>query len=697
MNADFLRQKNNKLEQSYPEFIQIFNASLPLRIINKDYEIVSVNDTYVNLFQLHKDDILGTKCYHHDLKHLGHYCNTDKCSMKQIELGNKFYEYELESKLSDGTNIVNIIHSVPYTNAKGNFAGIIQNFTNITERSKMEISLKESEEKYRTLVEDSIEGIWVIDANAKTTFVNQSMADMFGYEINEMIGKTMYAFMDTDGIKSAEKKFDHRKNGMKEDHEFVFQHKSGKNVYTYLRTSPVFGEHGAFNGALAFVTDITQQKIAQEKIADMAKFPFENPNPVLRLSESYVLLANDASQKLFNIAEGSRVPEVLKSSVKDAFLEKKNVELEVQIREHTYNLFIVPIKGEGYANIYGMDITEQKIAQEKITDMAKFPFENPNPVLRLSKSYILLANNAAQKLFKVDEGSRIPESLKSFVGEVFSQKTNVEVEVQIEKRSFNLFIVLIKGAGYANIYGLDITERKKAEKRLERFVSTVSHELRTPISVLTMSVEFLNNHSEKITPEISKKLEEGISRNIYLLKDLIDDILTLSRIDEGKVHMELSVYTPYEILMEILSLMEPIGNEKKIVFKLEVDKSITLSGDSKKVDQIFRIFIDNAIKYSKECDEIKIIARNHYTGKYNLNNREGVLFLIKDNGLGIAEKDLSSIFQRFFRSESVSDIPGTGLGLSIAKELIKLHEGEVFVESVLGEGTTFFVFLPLIK
>ena len=212
-----------------------------------------------------------------------------------------------------------------------------------------------------------------------------------------------------------------------------------------------------------------------------------------------------------------------------------------------------------------------------------------------------------------------------------------------------------------------------------------------------MSIDFLENHSEKITPEIGKKLKEGISRNIYLLKDLVEDILTLSRIDEGKVHMELSVYKPYEILMEILSLMEPIGNEKKITFKVEVDKNITLKGDIKKIDQFFRIFIDNAIKYSKENNEIVIKATDHYKGKYNIDNRDGVLFLFRDSGLGITENDLKSLFQRFFRSGNVSDIPGTGLGLSIAKELINLHEGDVFVESTFGEGTTCFVFLPSIK
>ena len=458
-------------------------------------------------------------------------------------------------------------------------------------------SMKKSEEKYRKLVEDSLEGIWVIDDETNTTFVNQSMADMLGYEIDEMIEANLYEFMDEDGKKLAETNFERRRQGIEEDHEFEFLHKSGRKIFATLRASPIFDEDGNFEGAMAFVTDVTEQKIAQEKIADMARFPLENPNPILRLSTKYVLLANKASQDLFRIGEGSRIPEVLITPVNEAFSKNKNIEMELEIKDLIYNLFIVPIKGKGYANIYGMDITA----------------------------------------------------------------------------------------------------RKDAEDNLSRFVSTVSHELRTPVSVLTLSIEFLENHSNKITPEIERKLREGISRNIYLLKDLIDDILTLSRIDEGKTKMEWNEYKPSLVLKDILTLMEPIGNEKNITFKVDLSDDIKLYGDSKKVDQIFRIFIDNAIKYSRESNIIEINAFDHYKGKYNPNVRDGVLFQFEDNGIGITQKDIASIFQRFFRSSQVTDIPGTGLGLPIAKELIELHNGEVYVESEYGKGTIFYVFFPRIE
>ncbi|MBA7583537.1 Sensor histidine kinase ResE [subsurface metagenome] len=329
--------------------------------------------------------------------------------------------------------------------------------------------------------------------------------------------------------------------------------------------------------------------------------------------------------------------------------------------------------------------------------MARFPLENPNPTLRVSNKYVILANKVSQELFLIGEGSKIPKFLQEYINNSFSENLNLEIELNIKDQIYSLFIVPMKDRGYANIYGMNITARKEAEESLERFVSTVSHELRTPISILIMSLDFLDNHSEKVTPDLNKKLQEGIKRNIYLLKELVEDLLVISRIDERKVKLKWEEYNPLTIIGNILTLMEPIGNAKNITFSVEIDKNIKLYGDSTKIDQIFRIFIDNAMKYSKESNKIDIRAINYYKGKYNIDEKDGVLFQIKDYGVGILEEDLPSIFERFFRSEQVSDIPGTGLGLSIAKELLKLHGGEVWAQSDYGKGSTFSIFLPIIE
>ncbi|TFG21890.1 MAG: PAS domain S-box protein [Promethearchaeota archaeon] len=245
---------------------------------------------------------------------------------------------------------------------------------------------------------------------------------------------------------------------------------------------------------------------------------------------------------------------------------------------------------------------------------------------------------------------------------------------------------------YIVVVGRDITERKKAEQKLEEFVSTVSHELRTPITVLIMSIEYLKNQKQKLTPEVEEKLLEGLSRNITALNELVEDILTLSKIDEEKLKIEWKDFYPLEVIHEIIDLMEPRLKEKNINIEVEVHKGIQLFGDSSIIEEIFRILIDNAIKYSHENTKIEIKAIENY--KYITDSKEfmGLLFQFKDYGRGIRKEEIPKLFERFFRSEDVRDISGTGLGLAIAKELTQFHDGKIFVESEYGKGSTFSVF-----
>ncbi|MHA2398325.1 MAG: sensor histidine kinase [Promethearchaeota archaeon] len=240
-------------------------------------------------------------------------------------------------------------------------------------------------------------------------------------------------------------------------------------------------------------------------------------------------------------------------------------------------------------------------------------------------------------------------------------------------------------------------ERKKAEERLSQLISTVSHELRTPITVLLMSMEYLSSHKESLKKDVEEKLIEGISRNVHLLNDLAEDILLVSKIDEHKLELNFEEYSPLGIVNEILFLLEPIGKEKNIDFEVDIDSKIRLMGDTKRIDQIFRIIIDNSIKYSSEGSKVEISAINDYKGNYNPEGISGVLIKFKDSGRGIPPKDLPHIFERFYRSSNVYEIAGTGLGLAIAKDLVIAHQGEISLESELGIGTTFHLFLPYIK
>ncbi|MFX0183053.1 MAG: PAS domain S-box protein [Candidatus Hodarchaeota archaeon] len=241
----------------------------------------------------------------------------------------------------------------------------------------------------------------------------------------------------------------------------------------------------------------------------------------------------------------------------------------------------------------------------------------------------------------------------------------------------------------------DVTPFIEFDNLRKRFMSSVSHELRTPISVITHSINNMRKFGDKLTEERKDRLIEAIERNSRVLSELIEDLLLFSRIDEKRIDLKYTRFDFHSLVNDVVSQMVPrLKTRNTEVDTFNVEENVTIVGDRSKIAQILRILLDNAYKYSEENSLIKINVFNHYKGLYNSESKDGVLVQVIDQGIGIKEKDIPLLFERFFRSEEVEAIPGTGLGLAIAKELTLLHQGEIFVESIYGEGTTFSVFLP---
>jgi len=350
-----------------------------------------------------------------------------------------------------------------------------------------------------------------------------------------------------------------------------------------------------------------------------------------------------------------------------------------------------------YIVAVGRNITERKRAEEEITSIAKFPSENPNPILRVNNEIVLYINDVGETLFNIKIGDKIPLSLNNVVEKVFHIQKIQQIELELNNQFYSFTITPIAKEDYLNIYGLNITERILAETRVKNLVSTVSHELRTPITVLMMSLDLYKQKKDSLTPEMQNSIIETEERNVLLLEQLSEDLLLISQVDEHKLKLELSEYYPFKLLEGILTFLEPFSHKKNLSFRLDVKEDIILRGDIKRIDQIFRIILDNAIKYSYENTVIEINALDNYQGKYNSKGVEGVIFQIDNYGIGISKQDLPRIFERFFRASNVRGSSGTGLGLSIAKDLIELHQGEIFVDSELGEKTTFSIFFPRIN
>ncbi|MEG5057097.1 PAS domain S-box protein [Microcoleus sp. A2-C5] len=194
-------------------------------------------------------------------------------------------------------------YTLPVRNKRQEISGGLLMAQNITERHLAEEALRESEEKYRCIVETADEGIWTIDAEGKTTFVNQKMVDMLACTANEMIGQSLFAFMDAEGVAIAEANLNRRREGISEKHDFKFLRRDGSDLWAMVSTNSLSDKEGRYVGALAMVADITDRKQTEAALQQSeAKFRslYELTSlPVFMLYDSRIADANTATLKLF--------------------------------------------------------------------------------------------------------------------------------------------------------------------------------------------------------------------------------------------------------------------------------------------------------------------------------------------------------------------------------------------------------------
>ncbi len=333
----------------------------------------------------------------------------------------------------------------------------------------MEFKLKESEEKYREIIDNLDQGYYEVDLKGNYTFTNKFYANYLGYSKDELVGINFGNFFDKETEKRIFETYNEvfRKNLPKSSIEVESLGVNGiKRVFEatiYFKYDP-YGKKIGFYGT---TYDITERKKAEKEIANLAKFPSENPNPVLRVTSEKILYINQAGMRLFEIQEGNALPESLKDSVDQAIKEGTNQILDINLNNRIYSFAITPIRNEVYVNIYGNDITERKKAEAEIASLAKFPSENPNPILRVKNKRIVYINQAGQDLFKNIEDNRIPELLQDVIIEAFTENVIKELEIEIFNQIYSFVITPIKEAGYTNIYGRNITMHKKAEKEIQ--------------------------------------------------------------------------------------------------------------------------------------------------------------------------------------------------------------------------------------
>lgn len=229
----------------------------------------------------------------------------------------------------------------------------------------------------------------------------------------------------------------------------------------------------------------------------------------------------------------------------------------------------------------------------------------------------------------------------------------------------------------------DITDMRKVELMRTQFVANVSHELKTPLTSIKGFAETLKIVKDDETRE---KFLDIINKEAERLTRLINDILVLSNIESNLV-ADIEEFLPSTVLEDVINMMRKAALNKNIILEFEDNNSELILGDKDKFYQLGLNLVENAIKYSNDPGNVKILSYNK-DGYYCLK--------VKDNGIGIPKEDIPRIFERFYRVDKSRKKGGTGLGLAIVKHIVKTFNGEISVESNLGKGTTFEVKIPYI-
>jgi signal transduction histidine kinase len=274
------------------------------------------------------------------------------------------------------------------------------------------------------------------------------------------------------------------------------------------------------------------------------------------------------------------------------------------------------------------------------------------------------------------------EQLESITADI--RLLNAELEDKVEERT----MILKEALQQLELSQQELNEALNKEKELSeiksRFVSMASHEFRTPLSTILSSASLITKYTKEDQQDNRDKHIKKIKESVKHLTNLLEDFLSLGKLEEGKVKIEVGNFKIGEFVNEVVDEMRTVLKDGQYM-SVDMTGEDTFTTDKRLVKNIMINLLANAIKFSKDDGEIKLV----------INNNNNVLRIqVIDKGIGISADDQQHLFSSFFRGRNASTIPGTGLGLHIVKRYTELISGDINLESTLGEGTSITIRLP---
>lgn len=267
------------------------------------------------------------------------------------------------------------------------------------------------------------------------------------------------------------------------------------------------------------------------------------------------------------------------------------------------------------------------------------------------------------------------------------------VQCEIERGNRNFVVILAPFGTHKSDNGImavirDITEQKRLDDMRREFVANVSHELRTPLTNIKGYAETIIDNEGDIDADTKVKFLGVILNEADRMTRIVKDLLTLSKLDYGKMEIKLEKIDISKVIDNVYRAMDLDATQKGHILTLDIKNKLGyILADSDRIEQVLVNVVSNSIKYTTGVGDIKIIAKKE---------NDKILITVSDNGMGIPAEDIPRLFERFYRVDKARsrERGGTGLGLAIAKEIINIHCGDITVSSEWSKGTDILITLP---
>lgn len=662
-------------------------------------------------------------------------------------------DFAIESRLitKDDRVIFVFIKARILYSKNGSPRRIVGSITNITNLKETESLLKESEEKFKLISENSSDCICLINPVGEFAFVSPSSIDILGITADALSKMELDQIIHPDHYEAVIDKMLKVINGEESTATISFKGKNIVGDYIWLesKAAVIYDSNGEIIYLQTSTQDINDRVLAEEKLRESEeryKLISQNSHDIVSLMDltgKYLFISPSVKETMgYEVEEligrntteflhPEDLPKIMESMGETIAKKAKKEAAIIRFKHKNGSWRWLEVKGGVVLNDEGeatyiqstkTDITERLLTEQRLRekeDQYKLVSENSADViglqdtnwqfLFLSPSCKTLFGYSPEEFYALDPYTLLRKEEVSYVKDVLektilTKAKNTKASYRVKKKDGDWVWVetvlscVIDDNGeiiFLQSSTRDISERMRSiekERQLSKlkssFISMASHEFRTPLTTIQSSNELIRMHLDN-SPELgSSKIGKHVGRirsELERMNALLKDIFTLGRLDVGKTNLNKDITSLPEILKQLALEHQSTSSDDRLLVIKSQGTERQLNLDSQLISHSIANLISNAFKYSEGAKAPELTVKYFETA---------VEIDITDYGVGIPSKDKKDLFESFSRASNVGDIEGTGLGLVIVKQFVKMHGGDVTFESVLGEGSTFKISIP---